>query len=72
VCAVAARPFRAFTLKRGAPRLRAVEEGPEKFCAYCGEWWPTECFTTHPLGVGGLDNRCNACRQEMRKGRGWR
>lgn len=54
----------SYTMRRGAPRLRTTEDGPEKYCAYCCDWWPLECFRPHPAGVGGLDNRCKACQQE--------
>lgn len=52
-----------------AGRLRKSTYGEEKLCTTCDEWLPTDCFTSHPKGAGGLDNRCNACRVDYRRAR---
>ena len=52
---------------RGA-KLRNTEEGPEKLCTRCGEWWPAdgEFFYSDPDGVAGLFYCCKACYQEWK------
>jgi len=57
------------TIPWGTPRLRRGPFGLEKLCSVCLEWWLIGCFTSHPDGVAGRDNRCKACRTEMRRKR---
>lgn len=44
-------------------KLRTTDEGPEKMCTKCREWWPAdlEFFYADPKGVGGLFLYCKAC-----------
>lgn len=45
-------------------RFRTSDAGREKFCGYCGQWWPLASFFKGS-GAGGLDNRCKGCLSEM-------
>lgn len=53
--------------------VRNTEDGPEKFCTVCHDWWPAdgEFFPTEiRRGHPRLMNRCHACNAE-RKARQW-
>lgn len=45
------------------PKLRMTEEGQEKLCTKCDEWWPAdlEFFYADRAGAGGLFYCCKAC-----------
>lgn len=55
------------SLPRGQ-RLRETEDGPDKLCARCDEWWPAtpEFFFRNRIAEGGLAYCCKACFAEWR------
>lgn len=51
------------------PRYSNRIRGREKYCAYCEQWREKEEYTSHPVTRDGLDNRCNWCRQRLKRER---
>lgn len=52
-------------------RLREGEDGTEKLCARCDDWWPAtpEYFFRAVAGEGGLFYCCKACFADWRRTR---
>lgn len=50
------------------PKLRTTDDGSEKFCTRCMEWWPAdlEFFYSDPGGAAGLNHCCKACYREWK------
>ena len=55
--------------KGGFVLRKTTEQGPEKRCVICGEWWPitSEFFQRDNQKLDGFDNGCKACRIAYRK-----